>query len=96
MQKIFNEFKHIKTKKNEALCSLKDVCNHFYFINSGCLRLHQTDSNGKHIIDYFALEDSFITAVTSFMIEILSKHLLTSQTACDLLVINRNGFLKIN
>lgn len=95
LQTIVGKFKNIKTKKNEVLCEIGQVCDNFYFINSGCLRMYQIDSKGDEITGYFALEDSIISAVTSFIIQIPSRDILSAQEPSDLLVISRKDFYSL-
>lgn len=95
LQTILKKFKNIKTKKNEVLCEIGQVCDNFYFINSGCLRMYQIDNKGNDITGYFALEDSIMSAVTSFIIQIPSRDILSSQEPSDLLVISRKDFYSL-
>lgn len=92
---IFQHFNRIKTKRNEVLCSPGQVCKHFYFIEKGCLRLYEIDKNGNEVTGYFALEDSIMSAIPSFITQKPSLDYLVSYEPSDLLVIGRNDFYKL-
>ncbi|MFI0429310.1 Crp/Fnr family transcriptional regulator [Mariniflexile sp. HMF6888] len=93
--KITSCFKPIKTVRNEMLCNLGQICNHFYFIKKGCLRLYEIDDKGNEITGYFALENSIISANTSFILQKPSRDCLVSLEPSELLLINRNDFYKL-
>ncbi len=93
--KVTSKFKPLKTKRNEILCSIGQVCKHFYFINEGCLRLYEIDDKGNEVTGFFALEDSIMSAVPSFILQKPSRDFLVSLTPSDLLVITKDNFLKL-
>ncbi|WP_157972956.1 Crp/Fnr family transcriptional regulator [Aureibaculum luteum] len=95
LEKIASCFKPIKTVRNEMLCNFGQVCNHFYFIKKGCLRLYEIDNKGNEITGYFALENSIISANTSFILQKPSRDCLVSLEPSELLVISRNDFYKL-
>ncbi|MEX0363432.1 MAG: Crp/Fnr family transcriptional regulator [Allomuricauda sp.] len=95
LQEVVKAFKPINTVRNEMLCNIGQVCKHFYFINKGCLRLYEIDSNGNEITGYFALEDSIISANTSFILQRPSRDCLVSLEPSELLVIQRKEFYKL-
>jgi len=92
---VCNKFKFIKTKRNQILEQEGKVCTHLYFIAKGCLRLYQIDKNGKRITGYFSLEDSLITALTSFITEKPSRDFLVSLEPSEILKIERNTFFQL-
>ena len=94
-QVVASHFKPLKTKRNEILCSIGQVCKNFYFINEGCLRMYEIDNKGEEITGYFALEDQIMSAVTSFVLQKPSRDFLVSIVPSDLLVISRDNFLKL-
>lgn len=95
LEKITSCFKPIKTVRNEMLCNMGQVCNHFYYIKKGCLRLYEIDDKGNNITGYFALEDSIISANTSFILQKPSRDCLVSIEPSELLVIYRDDFFKL-
>jgi CRP-like cAMP-binding protein len=95
LQQIIKLFKPIKTTRNEMLCNLGQVCKHFYFIKKGCLRLYEIDAKGNEVTGYFALENSIMSANTSFILEKPSRDCLVSLEPSELLVINRSDFYEL-
>jgi len=95
LREVTSHFKPLKTKRNEVLCSIGQVCKNFYFINEGCLRLYEIDSKGNEVTGYFALEDSIMSAVPSFIMQKPSRDFLVSLVPSDLLVVNRENFFKL-
>ncbi|MBO3697737.1 Crp/Fnr family transcriptional regulator [Roseivirga sp. E12] len=95
LQQIIKLFKPIKTARNEMLCNIGQVCKHFYYIRKGCLRLYEIDAKGNEVTGYFALEDSIISANTSFILQKPSRDCLVSLEPSELLVIHREDFLKL-
>ncbi|TDQ28746.1 Crp/Fnr family transcriptional regulator [Tenacibaculum caenipelagi] len=95
LDQIISCFKPIKTVRNEILCNFGQTCNHFYFIKKGCLRLYEIDDKGNEITGYFALEDSIISANTSFILQKPSRDCLVSLEPSELLTINRNDFYNL-
>lgn len=95
LQIITSHFKPLKTKRNEVLCSIGQVCKNFYFINEGCLRMYEIDPKGNEITAYFALEDQIMSAITSFVLQKPSRDFLVSIVPSDLLVISRDSFFKL-
>ena len=95
LQEITNLFKPMKTTRNEMLCNIGQVCKHFYFIKKGCLRLYEIDAKGNEVTGYFALEDSIISANTSFILQKPSRDSLVSLEPSELLAIYRDDFFKL-
>lgn len=95
LQEIISHFKPLKTKRNEVLCRIGQVCKNFYFINEGCLRMYEIDNKGNEVTGYFALEDQIMSAITSFVLQKPSRDFLVSIVPSDLLVISRDSFLKL-
>lgn len=95
LQQITVAFKPMKTARNEMLCNIGQVCKHFYFIKKGCLRLYEIDIRGNEVTGYFALEDSIISANTSFILQKPSRDCLVSLEPSELLAISRDDFFKL-
>ncbi|WP_422359574.1 Crp/Fnr family transcriptional regulator [Reichenbachiella sp.] len=92
LEQINALFEPIKTVRNEMLCNIGQVCKHFYFIKTGCLRLYEIDDKGNDITGYFALEESLISANTSFILQKPSRDCLVSLEPSELLRIKRSDF----
>jgi len=92
---IITKFRYVKTERNQMLCNEGQICEHFYFINRGCLRLYGNDSKGNEITAFFALEENLMTALTSFITQKPSRDYLVSMEPSELLVINRQDFFDL-
>lgn len=87
-------FKFKKVKRNVLLEQEGQVCKHFYFIAKGCLRLYEIDKKDNEVTGYFALEDSIMTALPSFILQKPSLDFLVAHEPSEILLINRDVFFK--
>jgi hypothetical protein len=62
LQLICSYFKSKQTKRNEIVVSFDDVCNNYYCINKGCIRLFTINNEGIETSRYFAFEGMLCTA----------------------------------
>jgi len=92
IEKITSLFKFKKVKRNEILEEEGQVCTHFYFIAKGCLRLYEIDQKGNEVTGKFALENSIISAITSFITQKKSLDYLKAHEPSEILAINRKDF----
>jgi len=95
LNEVISRFKPLKTKRNQVLCEIDQVCKHFYFINEGCLRLYEIDDRGNEVTAFFALEDAIISAIPSFIMQKPSRDYLVSLYPSELLVIGRDSFFEL-
>ena len=95
LQEITECFKPMETSRNEMLCNIGQVCKHFYFIKKGCIRLYEIDAKGNEVTGYFALEDTIMSANTSFILQKPSRDCLVSLEPSELLTIYRDDFFKL-
>lgn len=91
-QEICSYFKWVKTKRNEILLHYDQVCSHYYFINTGCIRLFTIDENGNENSRYFAFKGSFATALPSFIDQKPAEEYLQTIEKSELLSISRSDF----
>lgn len=54
-------------KKHHFLLNEGDICRHFAFVNSGCLREYTIDNKGAEHIIQFAIEDWWVSDLNSFL-----------------------------
>lgn len=94
IENVISLFKFKKVKRNQLLEQEGQVCNHFYFIVKGCLRLYEIDKKGNEKTGRFALENNIISALTSFITQKKSRDYLSAHEPSELLVIRREDFLK--
>ena len=92
---ISSQFKLVKAKRNQFLETEGQICKNFYFINKGCLRLYEIDKKGVEITAYFSLENSFITALTSFITQKPSRDFLISLENSEILQVDRKTFFDL-
>jgi CRP-like cAMP-binding protein len=95
IEDICAKFKPLKTKRNQVLETEGQICKHFYFVEKGCLRLYEIDKKGDEITAYFCLEDSFISAITSFITQKPSRDYLVSIEKSEILTISRESFFSL-
>lgn len=88
-------FKWKKVKRNEILEREGQICKHIYFVVKGCLRLYEIDKKGNEVTAFFALEDSFFSALPSFITQKPSIDFLVAHEPSELLVIERENFIRI-
>jgi len=95
IEEISSLFKFKKVKRHEFLEEKGQVCKHFYFLTKGCLRLYEIDKKGNDVTAFFALEDTFFSALPSFITQKPSIDFLVAHEPSELLVIDRVNFFKI-
>lgn len=96
LEEINAHFRPLKLKRGEKLCGVGELCRHFYFVKKGCLRLYEIDSKGNEVTGYFALEDSIMTALPSFILQKPSRDFLVTYEPSELLVTSRTDFIKLS
>ena len=92
---ICSHFKYIQTKRNEVLISYDDVAKNYYFINKGCIRLFTLTKDGDEISRYFAYEQSFVTALPSFIDQKPAEEFLQTIENSELLYVSREDFYNL-
>lgn len=93
--KISSCFSLVKTKQKEILLNYDQVCNHYYFINKGCVRLYTISKEGNESSRYFAFEGNFVTALPSFIDQKPAEEYLQTIEKSELLCISRIDFYKL-
>lgn len=84
-----------KAKRNETLINYSTISNQFYFIVAGAVRIYSINSEGVELSRYFAFENTFCTALPSFIDQQPSNECLQTIEPSRLLVITRNDFYKL-
>ena len=94
-----DQFDRIKThfepetlKKNEFLLRAGETCTSMYFVNSGCIRFYTTNPEGNEMTRYFAFENKFGTALTSFINQQPSEEFMQTALSTEVLKIKRQDF----
>lgn len=95
LHKIFLCFSLVQTKRKEILVNYDQICQHYYFINKGCVRLYTTSKDGLESSRYFAFNGSFVTALPSFIDQKPAEEYLQTIEKSELLCISRIDFYKL-
>jgi len=85
-------FEQSLLKKGQFLLRVGETCRHMYFINTGCIRFYATNQEGHEMTRYFAFENKFGTALTSFIDEKPSMEFMQSAIRSEVLIIKRQDF----
>lgn len=89
---IFSYFKLKKTRRNEFLLKEGEICRQYYFVNKGCIRLFNMNRDGEEGTRYFHFEDTFGTALPSFINQKPSYEFMQTVEPSELLVIDHNDY----
>ncbi|MDP3679945.1 MAG: Crp/Fnr family transcriptional regulator [Flavobacterium sp.] len=89
---ICSFFKSVRTKRNEILVRYDEICQQYYFVNKGCIRLFTINKEGSETSRFFAFEGSFGTALPSFINQQPAFEYLQTIEKSELLVISRTDF----
>ncbi len=84
-----------RLKRKDFLLRQGKICRHMYFVNSGCLRLFTTNTEGQEMTRYFAFEDKFGTALTSFINQEPSFEFMQSVTESEVLEIRQEDYYRL-
>lgn len=95
IEHIGNHFNLKTAKSKELLVDHSKVCQDFYFINKGILRIYTLNSEGLETSRFFAFEEMFCTALPSFIDQEPAGEYLQSIEKSELLVCNRMDFYKL-
>ena len=92
---ISGYFEQCSLKKGQFLLRVGETCRHMYFVNTGCIRFYTTNQEGHEMTRYFAFENKFGTALTSFINEKPSMEFMQSATSSEVLKIKRKDFYQL-
>ncbi|ETN95286.1 Crp/Fnr family transcriptional regulator [Zhouia amylolytica] len=92
---ITNHFKLKKVKKKEIIIDFNQVSNAFYFVNKGALRIFTINKKGVELTRFFTFENSFCTALPSFIDQKPACEYFQAIEPSELLEITRNDFYKL-
>lgn len=92
---ILSHFVEKKAKRKEILINYNAVSNQFYFIVKGAVRIYSINSEGVELSRFFAFENTFCTALPSFIDQQPSYEYLQAIEPSQFLVITRNDFHKL-
>ena len=92
MDLICSFFTPLNTKRNEILVRYEEICQQYYFVNKGCIRLFTINKEGTETSRFFAFEGGFGTALPSFIDQQPAFEYLQTIEKSELLVISRTDF----
>jgi len=95
LQRILSRFQLIKTEKNQFLLRKGEICRHYYFVNSGILRLFTFNEYGEETTRYFAFEGAFGTALPSFIEQSPAFEYIQVLEPTELLKISHQDFFEL-
>ena len=85
-------FKHLKLKKNEVLLAQGEPSQRTFFVTKGCLRIFFINEEGQEATRYFAFENQFATALTSFITAEPSEEFIQAVEATEIYYISHRNF----
>lgn len=72
LEVLFNSLEKVNFRKNSYLVREGQICNHLYFLETGCLRGY-FNIDGKDITQWFGFENDFVTSFRSFIANVPSN-----------------------
>lgn len=88
-------FTERRIKRRTYVLQQGDVCKHFSFVVSGCLKMYAVDANGKEHNLQFVAENDWITDLASFYSEKPSKVYIEAIELTTVLQINHKDLLEL-
>jgi len=86
---VFNTLLQPKSiPKKTMLLQEGDICNFEAYINKGCIRTYYIDENGFELTMQFAIEDWWVSDITSFHNHTPSNMFIETLEDCELLCLN--------
>lgn len=85
---VFNSLLEVrKVKKKTFLLQQGEICTFEAYINKGCIRNYYIDENGFEVILQFAIEDWWVSDISSFHEQKPSNLFIETLEDCELLVL---------
>jgi len=88
-------FKCQTFKKNEQILRTGEVCNNFYFIASGGIRVYFITQQGHEKTRHIALDNTIISALSSFISRLPSMELIVAMEDTELYAISHDDFFHL-
>ncbi|MDQ1856428.1 MULTISPECIES: Crp/Fnr family transcriptional regulator [unclassified Chryseobacterium] len=92
METILSYFRPIQLKKNEMLLSNGQNSQRTFFVVNGCLRIFFINEEGQDSTRYFAFENQFATALTSFITSEPSEEFIEAVEDSEVYYITHKDF----
>ncbi|HEY9195594.1 MAG TPA: Crp/Fnr family transcriptional regulator [Mucilaginibacter sp.] len=89
---LFNEIlEYRKVPKKTRLLHAGDICNFEAYVNKGCIREYVIDENGVEVTLQFAVEDWWVSDLTSFQDQSPAHMNIETLEDCELLILTRDS-----
>jgi len=82
-------------KKHDRILQEGDVCNEFFFIVKGGIRIYFLTPQGQEKTRHISLENQIITSLSSFISQIPSAEILEAMEDTELLSMDRVNFFDL-
>jgi CRP-like cAMP-binding protein len=94
-EELLLRFTGRKFKRRAFMLQQGDVCKHFFFVVSGCVKMYAVDAAGKEHNLQFVAESDWITDLASFYAEKPSKVYIEAIEPTSVLQINHEDLLQL-
>lgn len=92
MNRIMSCITTHKVKRNTIILYQGEVCNHFYFLDNGCMRTYYITKEGQEKTRLISFDNSPVTALTSFITQKPSVEYIDALEDSELLSISHDNF----
>jgi len=92
---ILAAFKPKSIKRNQNLLSVGEVCNEFYYIIRGGVRVYFLTQQGQEKTRFITLDNTIITSLSSFISQKSSLETIEALEDTDVLAISHNDFYSL-
>ncbi|SEO19224.1 cAMP-binding domain of CRP or a regulatory subunit of cAMP-dependent protein kinases [Flavobacterium sp. CF108] len=87
-----DKLEHKKVSRKEFLLTEFEVCDSYYFVLSGCIRLYKNTDNGNEQILQFGIEKWWISDYNSFETQKPSEYNLQAIEDTEVLILKRADY----
>src|ERR1700733_1826380 len=81
--------------KKTILLQAGNICNFEAYVIKGCIREYYIDNNGAEVTLQFAVEDWWVSDITSFQDQKVSNMYIETLEDCELLMLSRQSKEKL-
>ncbi len=94
-EELISYFTVVKVKRKTQLVKLNKTATEIYFINKGAVRIYILFDVEEINVD-FAFENSFITSLSSFLLQTPGNQVVEAMEDSELLVLKQTDYEKLN
>lgn len=95
LELIVSKFQLKTVKRHEIILHAGNVCNEFYFIVQGGIRIFFLTQKGQEKTNHIALENTIISAMSSFISQEPSFEIIEALEDSDVLFISHHDFYSL-